>query len=203
MYATKMFALGYLLGFTLGDGTITIDSKRYDYRIRLFLNPTNENDITLFIKYMVKLLKPDIKINDYIEKSSHKRTLSIRSKELVMKLQNLKYKTLKNKSGISHLNKSMLIGILCGLIDSDGNLEYMYYREPLIRITTTNKKLFFLIKNIVEELEIKYFVSTNKRFLVFLKLRRMPYILPCVKIMRFLLSGEIGASYLNLSNIHE
>lgn len=162
MTSIKDFIQGYLLGFTLCDGIITIDKKRFDYRVRQFLNPIKDHDIASFIKILVRILEPKTNINDYFEEKASKRTLSLRSKSIIIEL----YHKISNcllKGEVLGLcsNKSpqYLLDLLCGLLDSDGNFEYLYYKEPLLRITTTNKYIFLLLKMCWKDLE--YTTSTQ------------------------------------------
>ncbi len=43
---------GYLIGFYLGDGNIYIDRRRYDYRLRFFINHDDEEIIDRLVIYL-------------------------------------------------------------------------------------------------------------------------------------------------------
>ena len=105
----------------------------------MVLNPVKDTDVACYLKLLLKIFDPRIRINDFVERSAGKRTISIRSKRLVTLLLNLENEVISDpelcaKRAPIHL----LLGAICGLIDSDGNIEIMYRKVPLARITTTN-----------------------------------------------------------------
>ncbi len=124
---------GYLTGFFMGDGNIYIDKKRYDYRLRLFLNIRE----TTIRDKLIKILR-GYGLNPNFFRQGNEIVISVRSKFLILELLNTidtLYKGLNGK--YSH---DFLVGVIEGLIDSDGNIERRRKGYFCVAITNTNIK---------------------------------------------------------------
>ncbi|RLG80228.1 MAG: hypothetical protein DRO13_04265, partial [Thermoprotei archaeon] len=76
-------AWGYLVGFYMGDGNIYIDIKRYDYRLRLFLNAKEAVIRDRLINILrVYGLNPGFFVQD------NEIIISVRSKYLIYRILN-------------------------------------------------------------------------------------------------------------------
>ena len=154
---------GYLVGFILGDGNIYIDRKRYDYRIRLFLN-ANEKPLVDKLSDILKTLN----LNVNIFKKSNEFILSVRSKCLVLLLNKFINQLFNNNT--NKFSEELLIGILEGLIDSDGNIERRRKNYFCAAITTTSKNILNLLIKICNLINIKcrYYIVKNRKYRIFI-----------------------------------
>ena len=60
--------------------------------------------------------------------------------------------------------------------------------SPLVRITTTNSHIAILLGMISRMLNLKYYTSERGgRYLFFIRLDKMPYVLPSVKVIRWVI----------------
>ena len=165
---------GYLIGFYLGDGNVYIDRRRYDYRLRFFINPNDEE----IIDKLITLLK-DMGLNVNVFKQNSEVVISVRSKRLINKILNM-VKDLP--SNPEKFRRDFIIGVLEGLIDSDGNIERRRGRYFCVAITTTNASIVDLTVRLYRILGLKYglYVSPMRskvryRIFIFDKLTMLSY----------------------------
>ncbi len=151
--------LGYLIGFILGDGNIYIDAKRYDYRLRLFPNSNEKQIIRRLLSIILKIgLKPNVFTRDKVS------IISVRSKKFINILSVIIDKLLSSKC-VKHLSNEFLLGLIEGLIDSDGNIEWRRRGYFCAAITNHDKNKIELVVNICKKLDINYgfYVRSSNR----------------------------------------
>ncbi len=126
---------GYLIGFYIGDGNIFEQNSSGIYRLRYFLGlkekPIQESLVEILSKLFANIRTYDGQGNTIV--------IEIHSKQFITWVKNNCTKDgIKNKSS----SKRFKIGVIEGLIDSDG-----YVQRNYVEITTVNEKLR---KNIIE-----------------------------------------------------
>jgi DNA-binding transcriptional regulator WhiA len=136
---------GYIIGMFLGDGSMFTDEKRRIYRIRFFL--TRGEPAIQRLMYLLRKIFRIHKVRLYSD-NKNEDIIEIHSKTFVQKLRELtRGKTLKSLN----LTNKFLIGILEGLIDSDGHV----WRKSG-EIKSANTKLVQQISLILKRLGISY-----------------------------------------------
>jgi len=188
MDIVKDRAWGYLVGFYMGDGNIYIDKKRYDYRLRLFMG-TKETAIR---DKLINILR-EYGLNPSFFKQGSEIVISVRSKYLVFKLLNTVNELYSGLiEGYSH---SFLLGVLEGLIDSDGNIERRRNGYFCVAISNTDVRIIKIGRKICENIGFKHSVykdSRRYRLFIFNKLDMLSF---SVKVLEeFKRRGAVAAT---------
>ncbi|MFH1237657.1 MAG: LAGLIDADG family homing endonuclease [Candidatus Aenigmatarchaeota archaeon] len=130
---------GYLIGLFLGDGYIYHDIKNRHYDVEFYLNSVKDREIQ---KYLIKILE---KINLAPTVTKDKRyncnKIRVRSKELFSYISSFRFTK----------NKNFNMGVISGLIDSDG---YVSWKKSYIQIINTDKKLLEKIKSLLKNFDL-------------------------------------------------
>ncbi len=157
--------LAYLCGVLIGDGSLYIRKKKYDYIIKCVGNPKNEKEyyhriIAPYFKKVFGLL-PAIKLHD----SNTTFGFTIHSKSLLKYFEKIGFSIGKKDENldIPHSikeNKNLLIPFIRGLFDTDGCICFKkkyklkpYY--PVISVSSQSKKLIKEVSKILKELGFK------------------------------------------------
>lgn len=134
----------YLIGLFLGDGYAHHSLKDRHYRVEFFLHSERDKDIILYLKTLLDKLS----YNYYLVKDKRYNVLSVRvnSKKLMTYLSR---KVIELKAKQVTKDKVKVVGLLSGLIDSDGYVEH-----GEIQITQKDNAKANLIKNLAAYLNL-------------------------------------------------
>jgi len=114
----------YVIGLFLGDGYAKYNPKDRHYRVEFCLNSERDKDIIVFVKSLLK--KEGYNYFDVKDKRYNVVYVRVNSKHLFQYL--IKEKT-ELKSGRTVKNRNQILGLLSGLIDSEG---YVGHGEILL-----------------------------------------------------------------------
>lgn len=148
------FELGYFIGATLGDGTISYNINQGNYKILLRVKDKDFRDY--YIKVAKTFYSYHIKIFEIKEKGcSIRYSCSLHSKSLCSFIKNYNLKK---------MNKKMICGFLKGFFDAEGSADF-YNKNNLrriirqIRFSQKDLKVIKFISNLLLKFNIKNTIS--------------------------------------------
>lgn len=159
---------GYLVGFFVGDGCFNFRQKYYSYITKFALNAKSEKSIGCFL---VDILRK-AHTKPWVTTKGNRLELRVSSKGLCSFLRRYAgYGTEDGKSRKRLLlenvhSKEFMLGILAGLIDSDGCVTSDKVRYLRAMISTKSKILAVAMLRLTEKLKIKATIHRSSGFTV-------------------------------------
>ena len=159
---------GYLVGFFVGDGCLNFRSKYYSYITKFALNASSERAIANFLVSI--LLRAHTKPRVTIK--GNRLDIRISSKGLYLFLKmHAGYESEDGKLRKRLLSNDIwteefMLGILAGLIDSDGCVAYDKKKYLRAVISTRSKVLASSMLQLTERLRIKAMIHQSSGFTV-------------------------------------
>ncbi len=142
--------IGYIIGLYIGDGYIYHHQNSGHYQVDYYLNSSKDEDIIIQLKNILERQG----YNSFVMKDrrSDCKRVRVNAKKLFLQLKGFDYSDLSNKS------KHFKIGLLSGIIDSEG-----YVGNGTINVTNTDLKLLELCQETLSELEINSSLKQRTR----------------------------------------
>ncbi len=141
---------GWIVGLVLGDGNMYI-RKSGCREVYVYLNA--KKDIDILERYSRLLGRTNLRyrIVDYSKKRNYNKIkVEVSHKGYYNWLKGV----IKKLGNSSDFSKEFLIGVVEGLIDSDGNV----YENGRIRISTTSEEIKEILVDILEKLDVLYHI---------------------------------------------
>ncbi len=150
---------GELLGIVIGDGSLMYYKKHGKYRTTIFFGKININYAKYVKEKFEEFLNKKLKIYNggehAIRINMDSKKVYLYFKEFLEFEQRIKHSTVKIKN-LSNLPSKFKIGILRGLIDTDGCVSREKKTGRLkVQFFTTSKILSYQFKQMVEEFGFK------------------------------------------------
>jgi len=164
----------YFLGRWVGDGWITThNSDSYD--VGLAFNSNDIESINWFVDYLGKFFNVSVQKH----KTKNLVQIVVHNKSLFDIISNI-FPYYNKSSSTKHLpvffrdlSNDNLRDLLCGYIDSDGSVEKQYHSNTFrYNIDSTSKRLIFEIRELLNFLKIKSYVSVRKPFMKYDKVKK-------------------------------
>lgn len=136
----------YILGLFLGDGYANYRAKDRHYKIVFSLNSVKDKDIIKFLEYLLK--KCGYNCYEVKDKRYNVVYIRVNSKKLFKHLLT-EAKKLKSRCIVSDRNK--ILGLLSGLIDSEG---YVGHGEILLSQSQKNYPVVKIMRYLADSLNL-------------------------------------------------